>query len=159
MKKIGKQGLHLCDLQAKTFECSIDLTSVSSEIFIRRFMNSKVAKMLDNESVLQTNLYEKDFLIMIEEEYGSSKYGSVKYTHNEMFWIGYLYRYFCYTYELTSVQVYKIVKPKELRGLFLGYHSLDPAQAIERILEAKGMLLDEEAELLRQYEIFKRIRN
>ena len=158
MKKINKQGLHLCDLQAKTFECSIDLTSVSSEIFIRRFMNSQIAKLLDNESVLQTNLHEKDFLSMIEEEYGSSKYGSVKYTHNEMFWIGYLYRYFCYTYELTSVQVYKIVKPKELRGLFLGYHSLDPAQAIERILEAKGLLLDEESELKRQYEIFKRIR-
>lgn len=158
MKKISKQGLHLCDLQAKTFESSIDLTSVSSEIFIRRFMNSQIAKLLDNESVLQTNLHEKDFLSMIEEEYGSSKYGSVKYTHNEMFWIGYLYRYFCYTYELTSVQVYKIVKPKELRGLFLGYHSLDPAQAIERILEAKGLLLDEEAELKRQYEIFKRIR-
>ena len=158
MKKISKQGLHLCNLQAKTFESSIDLTSVSSEIFIRRFMNSKVAKMLDNESVLQTNLYEKDFLLMIEEEYGPSKYGSVKYTHNEMFWIGYLYRYFCYTYELTSIQVYKMVKPKELRGLFLGYHSMDPAQAIERILEAKGMLSDEESEFKRQYEIFKRIR-
>ena len=121
-------------------------------------MNSKTAKMLDNESVLQTNLHEKDFLVMIEEEYGSSKYGSVKYNHNEMFWIGYLYRYFCYTYKLTSVQVYKIVKPKELRGLFLGYHSMDPAQAIERILEAKGLLFDEESELKRQYEIFKKIR-
>lgn len=31
-------------------------------------------------------------------------------------------------------------------------------QAIERILEAKGMLADENAELERQYEIFKRIR-
>jgi len=158
MRKIDKQGLHLCDLQAKTFESSIDFASVSSEIFIRRFMNSKTAKMFDNESILQTNLHEKDFLSMIEEEYGSSTYGSVKYNHNEMFWIGYLYRYFCYTHELTSVQVYKIVKPKELRGLFLGYHSLDPSQAIERILEAKGLLFDEKSELKRQYEIFKRIR-
>ena len=158
MRKMNKQGLHLCDLQAKTFECSIDYTSVSSEIFIRRFMNSKTAKMLDNESVLQTNLHEKDFLSMIEEEYGPSEYGSVKYSHNEMFWIGYLYRYFCYIYELTSVQVYKIVKPKELRGLFLGYHLMDPAQAIERILEAKNLLFDEKSELKRQYEIYKRIR-
>ena len=75
-----------------------------------------------------------------------------------MYWIGYLYRYFSITYELTSVQVYKIVKPKELRGLFLPYHTMDPSQAIERILEAKGMLADENAELERQYEIFKRIR-
>ena len=35
---------------------------------------------------------------------------------------------------------------------------MDPSQAIERILEAKGMLADENAELERQYEIFKRIR-
>ena len=47
---------------------------------------------------------------------------------------------------------------KELRELFLPYHTLDPSQAIERILEAKGLLLDEEAELQRQYEIFRKIR-
>ena len=84
--------------------------------------------------------------------------GTVKYTHNEMYWIGYIYRYFAITYEFTSARVYKIIKPKELRELFLPYHTLDPSQAIERILEAKGLLLDEEAELQRQYEIFRKIR-
>ena len=158
LKKIDKSGLLLCDLQAKTFECTVDLTTVSSEIFIRRFMNSKIAKSMDNESILQTNIHEKDILDRIEEQYGKLEYGSIKYTHNEMFWIGYLYRYFCYTYKLSSVQVYKIVKPKELRGLFLAYHTMDVSQAIERILEAKGLLVDEETELKRQYEIFKRIR-
>jgi hypothetical protein len=76
-----------------------------------------------------------------------------------MYWIGYIYRYFVITYELTSMQVYKIVKPKELKGLFLPYHTMDPSQAIERILEAKGLFTDEKMELERQYEIFKRIRN
>lgn len=158
MKKINRDGLLLCDLQAKTFESAVDRTSVSSEIFIRRFMNSKIAKAMDNESILQTNIHEKDILDMIEEQYGKSEYGSTKYTHNEMFWIGYLYRYFCCTYEFSSVQVYKIVKPKELRGLFLAYHTMDPSQAIERILEAKGLLFDEETEIRRQFEIFKKIR-
>ena len=158
MKKIDRNGLLLCDLQAKTFECAVDLTSVSSEIFIRRFMNSKIAKTLDNESILQTNLHAKDILDRIEGQYGKLDYGSVKYTHNEMFWIGYLYRYFSYTYELSSLQVYKIVKPKELRGLFLAYHTMDPSQAIERILESKNLLFDESAEIKRQFEIFKKVR-
>lgn len=158
MKKINKDGLLLCDLQAKTFESAVDLTSVSSEIFIRRFMNSKIAKAMDNESILQTNIHEKDILDMVEEQYGKLKYGSIKYTHNEMFWIGYLYRYFSYTYDLSSVQVYKIVKPSELRGLFLAYHTMDTSQAIERILEAKGLLFDEETEIRRQFEIFKKVR-
>ncbi len=42
--------------------------------------------------------------------------------------------------------------------LFLPYHTMDPSQAIERILEAKGIMFDEKMELKRQYEIFKRIR-
>ena len=122
-------------------------------------MKSEIAKRFDNASVLETNIQANDILQLVDEEYGVSDYGSVKYTHNEMYWIGYIYRYFAVTYELTSPQVYKIVKPKELRGLFLPYHTMDPAQAIERILEAKEMLVDEDMELKRQYEIFKRIRN
>lgn len=159
MKKINKDGVLLCELQAKTFEKTVDMTETSSEIFIRRFMNSKIAKAMDNESILQTNIQEKDILNMIEEQYGISRYGSVKYTSNEMYWIGYLYRYFCITYNLTSAQAYRIVKPKELRGLFLAYHTMDTSQAIERILEAKGLLVDEKIELKRQYEIFKKIRS
>lgn len=75
-----------------------------------------------------------------------------------MYWIGYLYRYFSFTYELSSLQVYKIIKPKELRALYLPYHSLSPSQAIERILESKGMMYNETVETKRQLEILKKIR-
>ena len=159
MKKIDRDGLLLCELQATAFENSIDKMDSSSEIFIRRFMKSNIAKRMDDESILESNLQANDILQLVDEEYGVSHYGTVKYTHNEMYWIGYLYRYFAFTYELSSVQVYKIVKPKELRGLFLPYHTMDPAQAVERILEAKGMILNDDRELERQYEIFKKIRS
>lgn len=158
MKKISKDGLLLCELQAETFENSINKIESSSEIFIRRFMKSEIAKRFDNESVLESNIQANDVLELVIEQYGASNYGSVKYTRNEIYWIGYIYRYFAFTYELTSARVYKIVKPKELRGVFLPYHTMDPAQAVERILEAKGILMDENEELNRQYEIFKRIR-
>lgn len=158
MRKISKDGVILCTLQAETFEKSVEKMDTSSEIFIRRFMKSEIAKRFDNESILESNIQANDILELIDEEYGISNYGSVKYTRNEMFWIGYIYRYFAFTYNMTSAQIYKIVKPKELRDLFLPYHTMDPAQAIERILEAKGMLTDEKQELERQYEIFKRIR-
>lgn len=158
MRKIDKDGLLLCELQAKAFELSVEMCQTSSEIFIRRFMNSRIARSIDDKQILQTNLQARDILERIEEQYGYSEYGSVKYTKNEIYWIGYVYRYFSYTYNLSSVQVYKIMKPKELRELFLPYHSLDPAQAIERILEAKNLISDEEEELERQFEIFRRIR-
>ena len=38
------------------------------------------------------------------------------------------------------------------------YHTLDSAQAIERIMEAKGRVQNEDYELERQYKIFKMIR-
>jgi len=155
---MDKDGLLLCDMQAKAFELSATAEDTSSEVFIRRFMNSDTAKQLDNMAVLQTNIQAADLLDLIDEEYGKSDYGSVKYTLNELYWIGYIYRYFAYTYDKTSVQVYKIVKPKELRGLFLPYHTMDPAQAIDRILEAKGLALDGADEEKRQFEIYKRIR-
>ena len=158
MRKISTDGLLLCKLQAETFEISIEKTDASSEIFIRRFMKSEIAKRLDNESILESNIQANDILDIINEEYGISNYGSVKYSKNEIYWIGYIYRFFAFTYDMTSAQVYKIVKPKELRGLYLAYHTLDPVQAVERILESKGMLINPKEELNRQYEIFKRIR-
>jgi hypothetical protein len=108
---------------------------------------------------LQTNLQANDLFERIEEEYGKTDYGSVKYTENELYWIGYIYRYYSYTYERSSVQVYKTIKPKELRSLFLPYHTMDPAQAIDRIIEAKGLPSDNIGEEQRQFQIFKRIRN
>lgn len=158
MRKFDKDGLILCEMQGQVFEMSIETTSTSSEIFIRRFMQSIIAKSLDSGDILQTNIQPKDIFERIVEQYGESKYGSVKYSPNEMYWIGYIYRYFSYTYEKSSSQVYKIIKPKELRELFFAYHTMDTSQAIERILEAKGYPINEEEELKRQYEIFRRIR-
>ena len=158
MKTIDKDGLLLCELQGKTFEQSVKKTDVSSPIFVRRYMNSQAAKWLDTETVLASNILPEDLLEMIEEQYGTSEYGSVKYTQNEMFWIGYVYRYFAYTYERSSASIYRLIKPKELRDLFLPYHTLDPAQAIERILEAKGQATNPEDDIQRHYRIFRKNR-
>ena len=82
-------------------------------------------------------------------------YGKEKYSEAELYWIGYIYRYWSYTYQKTSKQIYKFIKPKELRSLYYPYHSLDPAQAIERILEAKGV--DEKDMTARGVEIMREI--
>ena len=132
MKRMNKDGVLLCELQATAFEKSIDKMESSSEIFIRRFMRSRIAKRLDDGSVLESNIQAEDILQLVNEEYGFSNYGSVKYTRNEMYWIGYIYRYFVITYELTSMQVYKIVKPKELKGLFEDKPNSDNIYALSR---------------------------
>ena len=138
MKKIDESGLKLCKFQAELFRSSVEGTACSTPIFLRRFMYSSVAERMDKNSFLFESTNIRSVLDSIEEEFGKSDYGQKKYFPEELYWMGYLYRYWCYTYEKTSKQVYKIIKPDELRTLYFPYHSLDPAQAIERILEAKG---------------------
>ena len=47
MKKLNKDELLLCELQATAFENSIDKMASSSGIFIRRFMKSKKALIMN----------------------------------------------------------------------------------------------------------------
>ena len=157
MRTIDNNGLILCDMQAELFEKSLTL-DCSTEIFIRRFMNSKVVKQFDSTQLLDDTLNINDIFELLEAEYGKTSYGSIKYSKDELYWIGHLYRYFCYTYEISSKRAYKIVKPKELRNLFLAYHTFDTKQAIERILEGKNINLDKDY-LTEGLKILRRIRN
>ena len=59
MKRMNKDGVLLCELQATAFEKSIDKMESSSEIFIRRFMRSRIAKRLDDGSVLESNIRQR----------------------------------------------------------------------------------------------------
>lgn len=138
MRKIDENGLKLCKIQAEVFTVSVTKMDCSSLIFMRRFMNSQVARRLDGEGFLFEACDVNQILEEINTEFGISSYGNEKYSEDELYWIGYIYRYWSYTYEKTSKQIYKIIKPQELCSLYYPYHSLDPAQAIERILEAKG---------------------
>lgn len=103
-----------------------------------RSMNSSVAGRMDKGFFLFEASSNVSVISEIEEEFCKTNYGKVKFSENEIYWMGYLYRYWCYTYGKTSKQVYRIIKPSELRTLFFPYHSLDCSAAIERILEAKG---------------------
>lgn len=140
MKNIDEIGLKLCKFQAELFKVSVVSMECSSPIFLRRFMYSSVAERMDKNGFLFEASNMNSVLDDIEKEFGKSDYGKKKYYSEELYWMGYIYRYWCYTYEKTSKQVYKIVKPEELRSLYFPYHSLDPAQAIERIMEAKGLI-------------------
>lgn len=158
MKKIDHDGLLLCKIQGAIFENSLKKTNTSSEIFIRRFMFSDIAKEFDSKAYLNGSITKDEVFELIDDEYGESSYGKNKYSEQVLHWIGYLYRYFSYTYELTSKQVYRYVKPKELNGLYLAYHTLDCAQAIERILEAKNISFDIEEQNKRLLQIIKETR-
>lgn len=139
MREFDSYGLKLCEFQANLFEKSVEKTECSSPIFLRRFMKSNLAERMDGDGFLFEAIDDNGALIEIECEFGKSNYGKTKFSENEMYWIGYIYRYWAYIREISSKKVYHMVKPDELRKLYFPYHSLDPLQAIERIEESKEL--------------------
>lgn len=135
MRKMDSLGLKMCSYQAALFEKSAVLTDCSSKIFMRRFMNSELARRMDDYGFMFEALDVTDAIVEIEHQYGKSSYGSEKFSAEELYWMGYITRYWSYVTGKPTRRIYKLIKPEQLRKLYFPYHSLDPLQAIERITE------------------------
>lgn len=136
MKKLDFNERKLCQLQGKIFEESIDKVECSSLIFIRRFMKSNLSKKFDDYSFLVMALDINDCFYEIENEYGVSSYGKIKYSKNEMFWIGYVYRALAIIYKLSSREIFKLFNAKKVISYYNIYHTFDIEQAAEKMMES-----------------------
>lgn len=158
MKNLDRDGALLCRIQGRVFEESRSELDCSSDIFIRRFMHSEVATEFDSKAFLDQTKTVKDVFLDIKEEYGDSTYGKRKYNKEVLYWMGYIYRYFAYCYEIPSKNVYLYIKPLVLSEYYNGLHSLDPKKVIDTILEEeKGITSFEEYSKNRLENIFKEI--
>ena len=161
MIEMDRDGKRLCDIQADIFERSVSDLDMSSGVFFRRFMNSDIAAELDSRAFLDDGKTISDVFNELEVQYGKTTFGSMKYNRDVMYWAGYLYRYFSYTYELSSKQAYKCLPLRQVAGAFAAYHSLSAEQAIERLLEEKDISFKEEDILKKGVEklLYKRSEN
>ena len=92
MNPLTSLEIKLCQAQAKIFETSVNKTSYSSPIFIRRFMYSSIAKSMDDMLYLYQSNTVYDAFDVLDNEFGKSDYGKRKFSEDQMFWIGYIYR-------------------------------------------------------------------
>ena len=138
MKKMDDLGLSLCNYQASLFETTVKELSCSSSYFYKKFAFSNLAKRMDKKGFVFESL---DVTGAIEELKKESNYeiGKNKVSPAIMAWIGYLLRYWAYTYMISTKQVYKYIKFDELCNLYEAYHSLDVEEAIKRINEAHNI--------------------
>ncbi len=139
MNEMDYDGLLMCRMQGRIFELSLN-SEESSPVFIRRYMNSNPALLMDKNWFLNSSQSEWQVLEEIEETYGKSSFGKEKFSLDEMYWIGYVYRFWAYTFDMKSSEIYKICNGNEMRNVYLPYHTMDPLNAIERIMEAKGYI-------------------
>lgn len=134
-----------CRYQGQLFVKSLESCTCSSAVFIRRFMNSAVCDHLDRTLPWGSPPSHDEVFRDLEEDYGPSNYGSIRYTEEELYWMGYLLRFWSLTRDVSSKSIYKIVGGRELAGLYPIYHGLDPDVAVERILESRGIALEEDS--------------
>lgn len=145
MRTFDNDGRILCNLQAEIFMKSIEYPT-SSPIFIRRYMNSEYCEQLDGRAFLNGSVNTDNVFSSLDEQYGQTKYGETKYSSSELNWIGYLYRYWAYVYGYSSKAVFRLANGREMHELYYAYHSLDPAAAIERIMESKNQNVEKSPE-------------
>ncbi len=136
MNEMDRDGLIMCRMQGRIFEMSLDEKG-SSPVFIRRFMNASPALRMDKCFFLNTSQSENQVIDEINEEYLNKEYGKTKFDKEEMFWIGYIYRYWAYIWNMRSDQIYRICNGNDMRRHYHYYHSLAPEKAIEKLMEEK----------------------
>ena len=134
MRKFDYLGLHLAEYQARIFEESIVRYNCSSLVFLRRFKKSNLAKRLDNANNNVLLDINEAFLEM-NSQYKETSYGKEKYSKEAMFWAGYIYRYFCYTRECTTLLAFDYIKPQELLKLYYVCHTQSEEYTIRYIFE------------------------
>ena len=153
MKRLNQEELNLCRIQARIFEASLKET-MSSPIFIRRFMNSEVAKRMDQGGFFLEASSMDSIFCELEEEYGKSNYGKIKYAEDELYWIGYMYRYWAVAAGWSSKKIYRIIGAKDMKLRYYPLHTMDPERAIEEIMEDKEISMNSEE---RNLEIMRRL--
>ena len=135
MKPLDSFDIKLCQMQGRIFEESVKRTNYSSPIFIRRFMFSKIAKSFDDKSYLFQSITPDETYDLLDEEFGKSEYGKTKYSEDQMFWIGYIYRCIAIKYNLASKVVYNLFNAREIVKYYNIGHTFDIVQAAERMME------------------------
>ena len=159
MKELDKDGRLLCELQGKIFEKSTEEYGTSSAVFVRRYMYSDYAARMDRPGFADRPTDAQDAFSALDEQYGISQYGKVRFSGDELFWIGYIYRYWAFTCDYTSKAVYKICNVKEMHENYYAYHTLDPENAVRRLMEAKDIFPDDEYSIERGVRILREIRS
>ena len=122
--------LQLCDIQGRLFELSLT-TDISSESFIKSYMNSKCAA----DYGLEYNRFQwagKEYLLEeIMDECKDKLIHGEQYSKDEMFWIGYTYSYWHFLTGESSKRIVAQAPPKLMKRAYAGMHTMDMQLAIE----------------------------
>lgn len=129
--------IKLCDIQGRLFKLSAE-QGYDSELFVKHFMTSDVAKWLDSR---YNHMQWAGEEYLLEETVDVCKRRIVKseniFPTEVMYWIGYIYRYWHYLKGEPSVKIYRQANVKTMRRNYMIFHTMDPELAIDDLIEIK----------------------
>ena len=123
----------LCDIQGRLFELSLK-KELDSEDFIEKFMNSKTCEFFDLPYDRLQWAGEEYLLEEFLDEISVIPCGEL-YSREELYWTGYIYRYWHLITGERSKDIVIQAKASRMRDCHLGFHTMDPSMAIEDLKE------------------------
>jgi hypothetical protein len=125
--------LQLCDIQGRLFELSAK-KKISSDVFIPAFMTSKTCEGYDAPYHRLQWCGEEYLMEEVLDEYKTKQSGKPNlYSDDELYWIGYMYRYWHFLTGEKSKSLYRQAPVKIMKKVYPGFHTIDEKIAIENI--------------------------
>lgn len=138
MRKFDTNGLKLAEFQGLLFQESTTNFNCSSHIFLRRFLHSDLLKTLDKNESCFFSLDVNEGLDLIQRQFGKSSYGTIKYSKEMMFWLGYFLRYISYTRDVETNELLRLFDYKLVIRLYYVYHTQDMEWCVSSLLDIYG---------------------
>ena len=133
----------MCKIQGNIFEKSLEYLNCSSPLFIKKYMMGEDALSMDRLHFLNTTKSDVQVLLDMKD----TEFGSTKYSSYDLYWAGYIYRYWSYIYEIDSKQLYKLFPGVKLIK-YAAYSEHDPMYTINLIIEENNLKMPDSSNLL-----------
>ena len=132
-KTLGGFERQLCDIQGRLFMLS-QAMNLNSPSFFEKFMNSKTCAFLDMPYDRLQWAGEEYILETLLDEVHIPPPGEL-YGTQELFWAGYVYRYWHLLTGESSGAIYAQADARRMKECYLGFHTLECSMAIENLKE------------------------
>ena len=132
-RRIGRLERQLCDIQGRLFERSLT-KDMDSPDFIHKYMKSKTCEHVDMPYDRLHWAGEEYILEELSDESPVLSAG-VRYCRDELYWIGYVYRYWHFLTCESSDDIYRQAPVELMWDCYPGFHTLDVQMAIDNLKE------------------------
>ena len=122
-KELSSFELQLCDIQGRLFELALK-NNIKYPDFAEKYMNSQTAAFMDYPYDRLQWAGEEYILENLIDEVILEKCAGENYDREEVYWMGYVYRYWHFYTNESSKQIYSQADASLMRSCYLGFHTM-----------------------------------